>query len=832
MWRSMLRLVSAPLRRTSAAGLVRHHHTIRSTQMLMDFINGKTAKDEPKGPFSETPRSVSAILESKYSSSPYYRIGASLASSSSGSIQDTLLSLTHASDNTGYHKNLQKLTDEESVLSLLLHCMISAVDPRYKNAPAETLALSFRGGVRPVPLSVAKSTLEAFVFRQHWPAISSSESTLIAFQLLKQKLNQTRGWQTAAQSDDDVLNWINSIFAPTLYRSVYALKNVSKVPVPVIYDILLRQPQNRQEFYSLLELYRHWGQDVALLDQEKWWYCSQLQEPTDPLFNRKLLLPPAFSNLYLFALREAPEALETILDVFLLSNSPELVPQIREILWRTALDVSGENNGWPCKHYYAAQSKLIAAINKANRESESDLIDCNIMLAASVVSYFSDRDKAYQLFKAAQAKFDRWQLDSFDIDGFERVLSQPRSSPSHTIEELRRLRTDFNVKSLCTSILLIQAQDGRYWGSEFADQLVSLMASLDSKLRDRYPEIWLFVIYKIFTTNVSLNRHQKIWNHFAARGSSDPNPRAVDILIDNIPSRSSVEQLLEAGDFALDNINLAHFVAKLYLFSKLRVPRRKVGPVREKNLVDRYERECDTIIEERASRQNLSVGVFETPVELARALFEQDHSSRQMVAKHLVGECLIDPAGAHTRYQQFLDDNSPLALSSLFLAALRLRELRTYDSVVWDDKTPLDFAIQEFDLRTNRAYKDNPDLMYPTENLLLVYIKALGEFERRAELTSLIWRLVDLRFPMIAELFEAYLSYFSESDAKQLVHGLNQYAEYRASLADVRTEGELARLNQSRPVEFSDGSFSKFLDALDINWDIIKWWEWPEKSQT
>ncbi|KAG7832190.1 hypothetical protein KL920_000525 [Ogataea angusta] len=828
----MLRLVPTPLRRASAAGFVRRQHTIRSTRTLLEFVNGRLEKKQPRDPSSETPDNVSSILVSKYSSSPYYRIGPSPASSCSGSIQDTLLSMGNCQDNTDYHKDLRKLADEESVLSLLLHCMVSAVDPRYKNAPAESLALSFSGRVEPVPLAVETSALDAFVFRQHWPAISSSKSTRIAFQLLKQKLNQTKGWEVADLRDNEVLSWINSIFAPTLFRSVYALKNASKVPVPVIYDILLRRPQNKQEFYSLLELYKHWGQDVVFLDQEKWWYRSQLQEPTDPMFDRKLLLPPVFSNLYFFALRECPDTLEDILSVFLMGSSAELVPQIREVLWHTALDVSGENNNWPCKHYYQAQSRLIEAINAANEGSETDLVDFNTMLVASVISYFNDRDKAYQLFKAAQAKFDRWQLDSFDIDGFERVLSQPRPSPSHTIEELRRLRTDFNVKSLCTSILLLHTQDEPSWGSEFADQLVSLVSSLDRKLIQRYPEVWLFVVYKIFTTNVSANRHQKIWNHFVARNNFDVNPRAVDILIDNIPSRSSLVQLLEAGDFALDNINLAHLVAKLYLLSKVCVPPKRSGPARENNLIDRYEREQDSILEERALRQNLSIGVFETPIELARALFEQDHSSRQMVAKHLLGECLIDPADAHTRYQHFLAENSPLALSSLFLAALRLRELEKYDTVFWDDKTPLDFAIHEFELRTSQAYMDNPDLMYPTENLLLVYIKALGEFDRRAELTSLIWRLVDLRFPMTAELFEAYLSYFSRNDARQLINGLNQYAEYRASLAQVRTEGELARLKQGRRLKFRDGSFSKFLNALDINWDIIKSWDWPEKSQT
>ncbi|GMF02368.1 unnamed protein product [Ambrosiozyma monospora] len=183
----------------------------------------------------------------------------------SASLQDFILSLapeeTTSSDKPSVIpreikcKTMDGLKDVESAITLLMHCIKMAIDPSYTNEYATNCLNLFAEELDLIPMNLSTHRYKECVFSElEIQKILESSKVQMASTLLKYKLNEEYRWSIVNECrDDHIFGWINSLFADNLGDALYHLSSSKdKIPEIIIYDFLLRKPQNEMEFKTLL----------------------------------------------------------------------------------------------------------------------------------------------------------------------------------------------------------------------------------------------------------------------------------------------------------------------------------------------------------------------------------------------------------------------------------------------------------------------------------------------------------------------------------------------------------------------------------------------------
>ncbi|GMG55927.1 unnamed protein product [Ambrosiozyma monospora] len=487
------------------------------------------------------------------------------------------------------------------------------------------------------------------------------------------------------------------------------------------------------------------------------------------------------------------------------------------------------------------------------------------------MSFFTNFKKSFRFFQEARKRFDRWQLESFDIDGFERVLysSSSGGSGSKGVDELVVTRRDFNLRLLCNSILLLSVKPHR---EDFIFRyLYKVLQNLEDEIFVKYPEIWRFVLIKLNYHNLLNDDSCRVlFNLYFTK--CEPNskfdPLVLDLLLTNVNSFEILFEITGKSEMAgFDDVTLSKYISKLYKLSKtFRIEQANSSdvnatasntnrpvdappvstPADSKNFADfmlsdlmQSDRNENKHFVKFTKRSEFRYPGFENAVDLARHLYiSAKFKSSKLNSSFLLGEAIVEPqivAAVFNDMNKFTKA-TPTTISALFVAALRLKELGLHDETVFEmpdgeQVDAIDYATRGFDEYVCQALGDDTfGKVYPTDTLLSLYIKSIGEFKKRDLIYGLLQRLVDLRFNFKLELFQQYLKIVPTTDRLELINCLNEYHQRFEKLRQCKSEFELTSVKRAMQSVYATGEFNEFVENLEVNWDVVRTWNWPGKS--
>lgn len=691
---------------------------------------------------------------------------------------------------------LEDLSSEESAFVLLLKCLLKVSNPKSGSASNKNLNtcisnLKLTYEVGPALTLNDQDLAKSLIFGNDLPKILRDDDFKLSIQFLRKKLGYD-------YSVDDILKWMNSLFEPSMTTALQQIIRTKTIPNSIMYDMLLRNPQNELEYQYLMEIYKSNYQKLNLIDQEKFHQLQQFSKK----FNRSLIVPPVFMNLFQFALRNQPDDLPKLVELFLESNSlpdENTLRQLGEISWYLSIDHTGEFIGKPSRNYYIAQSMIIKSINEIIQNNKSLETDITTILSVSNLSYYKNPSKAYKLFKTAKQQFDHWKIQSFKPENFERIL------PGHVANfnlDSNELIEDFNMKFLCNSIILLNVNKDNHL--QIIADLRDIFTKIESKILSQYPEIWKFILVK-------LSYHQMISGpnikflidgyYTQINNYGRAYPYVLDVLIKDSTSFHSIQTILENVSFdKFDENNIAHLISKLYKF----------GPGK---LSGEYQ-------------------YIET-IQLARDLYKKaPFKSLRINSSYILGESVITPVETYDRYISMNKNfkvSRPLTISALFISIIKMVHMDIYHGVKWGGEEPVEFALKEFDTYISKTFNDG--LNYPNDHLLGLYIDVIITFGKQDRLYGFLDKLLDLKYPVGENLFQRYLNGLSTMDSQELVKCLNEYNENFHSLRECKNDYELNIRKKKLPVVSARGQFRRFVEYFQINWGIISKWKWPSKKK-
>lgn len=707
-------------------------------------------------------------------------------------------------------KSLKGSNSIESAFTLLVHTILKAQFPSYNNSTVDDLLRESirKYNLQPSNLFISKELAHDSVFGSDFDRIVNDERFQIAVQILKIRLNENKGWKANHESrDDNIITWINSLFEPSINKCLLMLTKTKFVPEIILYDLLLRNPTSELEYKYFFEFYRSFSTELNLIDQEKLYHFKQF----DMKFDRNLIIPAMFNNLFQISLRSKLENLPILVDLFLNENnisSTYTLEQISEMIWYLSFDHTGEHVNKPSRYCNISQSKLIRAVNCMTEKNKSLEVDVTTMLGVSNLSFYRDFRKSFQMFKNAKKQFDHWQLQNFKPKDFKAVVSSKGNS--NEVERLAssdllyNVKVDYNIKFLCNSVLLLAVNSGNE--EMISQDLTNIFKKIEPEILIKYPEIWQFVLIKL-NYHKMLNEQmiamllQEYLKHHRTYGTN--NYFVLDVLINNTQKVKTLVSLIENLKIEnLDDNNISHLISKFYKFAK-----------NQNNDIDIETYNC---------------------LDTARELYANTKfKSSRLNSSHLLGEAIFSPEDTFKRYNSINDHFkiTQLSISSLFVSVYKLYESNKYDQVRWgvnNDVEPLDFALAEFNKHISRAYGDTSDgMLYPNDNLLTIYINVLKVFGKVEEIKQLLPRLVDLKYPLGVTLFNTYLDALNDWDRRELLRCLNAYDMKFNKLISSQSEYQLKQLKGQLPAVQTKGSFEEFVSRLEFNWGIIRRWDWP-----
>lgn len=230
------------------------------------------------------------------------------------------------------------------------------------------------------------------------------------------------------------------------------------------------------------------------------------------------------------------------------------------------------------------------------------------------------------------------------------------------------------------------------------------------------------------------------------------------------------------------------------------------------------------------------MGAYDSLATARKLYSDSKFKSTKLNSFHLLGESIFSPEDTFDRYNSINESFkiTQLSISSLFVSIYKLYEKGTYNEVKWGinkDIEPLDFAISEFDQHISRAYGDTSEgMLYPNDNLLTIYINVLKVFGKKDEIIQLLFRLVDLKYPLGVTLFNVYLDALNDWDKNELLRCLNAYDTKFNKLLSCENEYTLKIMKDKLPNVQAKGSFEKFVSNLEFNWGVIRRWNWPGRN--
>lgn len=707
-------------------------------------------------------------------------------------------------------KSLKGSNSIESAFTLLVHTILKAQFPSYNNSTVDDLLRESirKYNLQPSNLFISKELAHDSVFGSDFDRIVNDERFQIAVQILKIRLNENKGWKANHESrDDNIITWINSLFEPSINKCLLMLTKTKFVPEIILYDLLLRNPTSELEYKYFFEFYRSFSTELNLIDQEKLYHFKQF----DMKFDRNLIIPAMFNNLFQISLRSKLENLPILVDLFLNENnisSTYTLEQISEMIWYLSFDHTGEHVNKPSRYCNISQSKLIRAVNCMTEKNKSLEVDVTTMLGVSNLSFYRDFRKSFQMFKNAKKQFDHWQLQNFKPKDFKAVVSSKGNS--NEVERLAssdllyNVKVDYNIKFLCNSVLLLAVNSGNE--EMISQDLTNIFKKIEPEILIKYPEIWQFVLIKL-NYHKMLNEQmiamllQEYLKHHRTYGTN--NYFVLDVLINNTQKVKTLVSLIENLKIEnLDDNNISHLISKFYKFAK-----------NQNNDIDIETYNC---------------------LDTARELYANTKfKSSRLNSSHLLGEAIFSPEDTFKRYNSINDHFkiTQLSISSLFVSVYKLYESNKYDQVRWgvnNDVEPLDFALAEFNKHISRAYGDTSDgMLYPNDNLLTIYINVLKVFGKVEEIKQLLPRLVDLKYPLGVTLFNTYLDALNDWDRRELLRCLNAYDMKFNKLISSQSEYQLKQLKGQLPAVQAKGSLEEFVSRLEFNWGIIRRWDWP-----
>lgn len=810
---------------------------------------------------------------------------------SSGDLEDFLMCIpsllsndlaTAGEDHTSNikFKKFDGLKDIESAFVLVLQTITSVLNPSYHSKYVDECLNAFGKNLKPYPLMVSQEIQNALPFSLTiFQKISKDSNVLIAIQLLKFKLNQEKGWSLGNECrDDNVISWISSLFESTITDAISHLSRTTNIPDIIVFDLLLRKPMNELEYVSLYEIYCKWSREINLKDQEKLYYLKQFDSlARDTFVNRSLIIPPAFANLFNYAVRSKIETLPKLIGLFLDENntkSSQILQQISEFIWQLSYDHTGNGNLAPSRFYKIAQSKLIRVVNSFTTNDKNFDIDVTTLLGVSNLTFYTSFKKSFTLFKEAKKRFDRWQLESFDIDDFEKVVTAGQADPfqtqrSKSIENVQAVRVDYNIKFLCNSILLLDVnQQNR---SFVYKNFTNILKRADIKLLERYPELWEFIMIKLNYHSMldDFNCADMFQIYLEKFDGHVKDHFVLDQLISHTNSLSLLSNIYEKLEISgFDDLNMSRYISKLYKMAKLTD---KVNYIRANTslgftdsdlntqlegtfypLIDHYEEVVKPTKElkkftDRYDPAKFVTKKFKTPLELARYLYASaPFKSSKLNSSYLLGESLQDPAVTYNIYMgmNLYTKITTITISSLFIAALKLQKLgkeiewispvvqtgEKNEKPVEISTKPSDVAFREFDQHVCSSYGDFvTGKVYPNDNLLVLYLNASDRFDQKSRIFHFLDRMVDLRYPLKVGLFNVYLKILPRADREELLDCLNEYNRRFNALRQCNSEYELNMMKKKMDPVVARGRFVEFVSKFQFNWSVIRNWEWPGK---
>jgi hypothetical protein len=735
-------------------------------------------------------------------------------------IQQFLLFLTTKADSTSLVSNsenknplsMKSIKDSQSIESafiLILHTILRVINPEYNN---DTVDLCLQENIskynlKASELFISKEVLNDSVFGDLIHKIIRDSRFQLATQILKIRLDENKGWKAKHECrDDNVLTWINSLFESSNTKCLIQLTKSKFIPDIIIYDLLLRKPQNELEYKYFLEFYKSSSMELNLIDQEKLFYLKQF----DNKFNRNLIIPPLFNNFFQIAIRSNLENLPILIDLFLNENnisSSNTLEQISEMIWYLSFDNSGAHMNKPSRYCNISQSKLIKAVNRMIESNKSLEVDVTTMLGVSNLSYYRDFCKSFQMFKNAKKQFDHWQLEQFKPKDFKKIgISRQNENNLKKLnsELLHNIKVDYNIKFLCNSVLLLAVNEKNR--NVISQDLCNIFKKIEPEILVKYPEIWQFVVIK-------LNYHKMMNEQMIGMLIQEylkchqtlgiNNYFVLDSIINNTEKPKTLISLIENLEIKnFDDNNISHIISKLYKFAK------------NSDETDLETYDC---------------------LNIARNLYNKaSFKSTRLNSSHLLGESIFSPEETYERYNSINQHfkTTQLSISSLFVSVYKLFESGKYDSIKWDNKEPIEFALNEFNKHISKSYGDTSDgLLYPNDNLLTIYIKVLKILNKNEEIKVLLNRLVDLRYPVGITLFNIYLDSLNDWDKRELIRCLNAYDLRFNNLISCENEFALKKMKEKLPKIEAKGTFQDFISKLEFNWAIVRHWNWPGRNK-
>lgn len=718
-----------------------------------------------------------------------------------------LISTLVDNNNNGIDKimshSLNRSQSIENIFVVLLHIVLKTQIKGYENISAGAYISNVKDtlDIKPSEMYVSKEVLQSSVFGEEaTKRIINDEEFQIGVQFLKRRLQTLNGWKPNNESrDDNIMIWINSLFEGSLSRCLMQLTKSKHIPDAIIYDLLIRKPTNELESKYFIEFYKLYSSELNLLDQEKLFHLKK----EDKKLDRNLIIPPLFNNLFQIALRQEVNILPILVDLFLNENnisSTNTLEQISEIIWYLSFDHTGEHMNKPSRYYNIAQSQLIKAVNKMTEQNKDLEIDVTTMLGVSNLTFYRDYKKSFKMFKNAKRQFDHWQLEKFKPSDFK-IIGGSKSQSKHSnqsSELLHNIKVDYNIKFLCNSVILLAVNSENQ--EMISHDLYNIFNKIEPEILAKYPEIWNFVVIKLNYHN--LNHEHLINNLFTEylkvyRTYGLHNYFVLDFIINSTTKSKTLNSMisnLEINNF--DDNNLSHLISKYYKLAS-----------------NNNDLEC---------------------LETARSLYEKaQFKSSRLNSSYLLGESIFSPHDTYERYNAISDHFkiTQLSIASLFVSVFKLYENGIYEKTLWDNQPPLAFALNEFNKHICKAYGDTSDgLLYPNDNLLMIYIKVLKVFQKTDEIYKLIDTLVDLRYPLGITLFNEYLNAVNEYDKNELIRCLNAYDSQFSRLLECKNEFELKRLKARLPSIQGKGKFEEFINKMQFNWDVVRRWNWPGKN--
>lgn len=774
-------------------------------------LNGAGAKATTSQPMA----TWLTLFKEKQDSIPYHITFQKLAESSPGLIQYTerTSNLQHVLtglsmkrpkgvneklDKSIIFRSLEDLNTEESAFVLLVLCIIKCVDDSICGNNGKVIrkclnTLKNDKGLNAIPMTLSSKLSDLAPFgKDNISKIVSDEDIQLALAFLNKKLGKD-------YSFDDIFMWINSLFEPSIPTALKQLVGTKTIPTTILYDILLRSPKNELEYQYSYEIYKSHYQKLNILDQEKFHQLKQFETH----FNRQLVIPPLFMNLFKYALRHKCEDLPKLIGMFLESNSipdENTINQLGEMAWYLSIDHTGEFIGKPSRHYYISQSMIIKSINEMIKEDKSLEVDVTTILAVSNLSYYKNPQKAYKLFKSAKQHFDHWKIQAFKPDNFERISSSSSSGENLPKNIVNEMIEDYNIKFLCNSIILLHVNEENHL--QISKDLRQIFQQVESKVLKDYPEVWGFILVKLsYHHMISGSIYGFLIDGYCSQIKLNNNsyPYALDVLIKDAKSFSSIQPILTNVNISkFDDNNIAHLISKLYKF----------GPGKLED-----------------DLQHINV------IELARDLYlRSPFKSSKVNSAYLLGESIVTPNETYERYIS-MNQNfkvSPLTISALFISISKMVEMGGYEDIKWGESTPVEFAFGQYDKYISQVFNDG--LIYPNDHLLGIYIDVLKKFGEEERLTGLLDTLVDLKYPLGVKLFDKYLDGFGGWDKEELMNCLNTYNKGFQMVMkndnDMRGGGKKMKL----PKVTARGQFKKFVNGIELNWGVIGKWKWSGKE--